>query len=259
MRSPLPLPPLIASGDFTPDGHGIHAFDPTTNRAPTLAGFEGVRVLPEFLTRDEAAALVTRLRGATFVPSQSGREKCHYGPRANFNRRRVNTDRFDGLPGYAFEIETRLRDLAAATFAPADPVHEALATFVATDAFVLRYAPARSSNLDFHVDDEFAYGELILDLSLESDATLTFYRGRPAGEVDDPPDVTPACVRVPIPARSLALVFGEARHAWEHALLAPDVSGPRTSITLRTISPALAGRPEGREILERAKRRIEPD
>ena len=259
MRSPLPLPPLIASGDFSPDGHGVHAFDPVTNRVPTLPGFEGIRLLPEFLTGDEAETLVARLRGAPFVPSQSGREKCHYGPRANFNRRRVNTDRFEGLPGYAFEIEARLRERAAAAFAPADPVHEALATFVATDAFVLRYDPARSSNLDFHLDDEFAYGELILDLSLESDATLTFYRGRPEGEVDDPPGGTPACVRVPIPERSLTLVFGDARHAWEHALLAPDVSGPRTSITLRTISPILAGRPEGREILERAKRRIAPD
>ena len=110
------------------------------------------------------------------------------------------------------------------------------------------------SNLDFHLDDVFAYGEPILDLSLRSDTTLTLYRGRPEGEVDDPVDVVPACVRVPLPARSLALLFGPARHAWEHALLAADLPEPRTSVTFRTVSPALAALPEGRDILERAKR-----
>lgn len=218
-----------------------------------------MRLLEDFVSEEEAAALLQTLERSPFTPSQSGREKRHYGPRANFNLARVNADRFEGLPDYAFEIEARLRERAPAAFPPDDPAHEALEAFVTTDAFILRYASDRASNLDFHLDDEFAYGELILDLSLESDTVLTFYRGRPGGEVDDPPGAVPACVRVPLPARSLALVFGDARHGWEHALLAPDLEGRRTSITLRTISDALRTRPEGAEILERATRRLPPD
>lgn len=256
LRPPQPLPPLLAGGDFTPDGEGIHAFDPATQSVPSLPAFEGIRVLPAFLSPDEGEALLARITETDFVPSQSGRGKQHYGPRVNFNRGRVNADRFFGLPDWAPPLESRLRQRARATLGSDDPALLALAAFVTTDVFVLEYEPARASNLDFHVDDVFAYGELILDLSLESDTTLTLYRGRPGGEVDDPPDVVPACVRVPLPARSLVLLFGPARYTWEHALLALDLPRRRTSVTLRTISPALRARPEGRTILERAARSL---
>ncbi|MEM9174275.1 MAG: hypothetical protein AAGC67_03505 [Myxococcota bacterium] len=253
-RAPLPLPPLLADGDFTPDGRGVHAFDAETQSVPTLAGFDGVRVLPDFLSLEEARALEARLETERFVPSQSGREKLHFGPRVNFNRGRVNAARFEGLPAWAPPIEARLRNRATRSFPRADPVHAALAAYAMTDVFVLRYAPTRASNLDFHLDDVLAYGALILDLSLGSDSTLTLYRGRPDGEVEDPDDVVPACVRVPMPARSLALLFGPARYDWEHALLVPDLPRPRTSLTFRTVSPALAATPEGRDVLERARR-----
>ncbi|MCR9095430.1 MAG: alpha-ketoglutarate-dependent dioxygenase AlkB [bacterium] len=254
LRTPLPLPPLLAGGDYTPDGEGVHAFDVAIQRAPTLPDFEGVRLLEDFVSEDEAEALLAGFERTPFLPSQSGREKLHFGPRVNFNRGRVDPERLHGLPAWAPPLETRLRERVAAAFPADDPVHDALARYVTTDVFVLRYAPERASNLDFHLDDLFAYGELILDLSLASDTTLTLYRGRPDGEVDDPDDVVPACVRVPLPARSLALLFGPARFAWEHALLAPDLPAPRTSITFRTVSEALAALPEGREVLERAKR-----
>lgn len=254
LRPPLPLPPLLVDGDFAPDGQSVHAFAPDGQAVPSLPDFEGVRLLRDFVSEGEARTLLERFETAPFVPSQSGREKLHFGPRVNFNRGRVDARRFEGLPAWAPPLETRLRDRVAADFGPEDPVHAALARYVTTDVFVLRYAPERASNLDFHLDDLFAYGELILDLSLESDTTLTLYRGRPDGEVDDPGDGVPACVRVPLPARSLALLFGPARYAWEHAVLAPDLSEPRTSVTFRTVSEALAALPEGRDVLERARR-----
>lgn len=259
LRPPLPLPPLLASGDFTPDGRGVHAFDALRQGVPSLPDFEGVLLLRDFVSDEEARVLLGQLEAAPFVPSQSGREKLHFGPRVNFNRGRVNAERFEGLPAWAPSLEARLRDRVAADFSPEGPVHTALAHYVTTDVFVLRYSPERASNLDFHLDDVFAYGELILDLSLESDTTLTLYRGRPDGEVDDPDDVVPACVRVPMPARSLALLFGPARYAWEHALLAPDLPEPRTSVTFRTVSETLAAMPEGRDVLERARRVLPED
>ena len=135
------------------------------------------------------------------------------------------------------------------------PLRDAVDAFETTDVFVLRYRPEKRSNLDFHLDDTFAYGELILDLSLESDATLTFYRGRPNSEVKEPitRNAPEACVRVPLPARSLALLFGAASYDWEHAILAEDVRAKRTSITLRTLSPALKQSKGGREVLSRAR------
>ena len=63
-----------------------------------------------------------------------------------------------------------------------------------------------------------------------------------------------ACfVRVPLPARSVAVLHGDARWHWQHAVLARDVVGRRTSVTLRTLSPALRDTEIGREVLDRAR------
>lgn len=252
-RDPIPLPRLLAE----PEGP-VSRFDARHQRAPGQRDFEGLRILTDVVTLEEERALLERIGRSPFLPSQSGREKQHYGPRVNFNRRRIQTDRFDGLPDYAFELEERARERIARDLPADDPIHAALAEYVTTDVFVLRYEPMRRSNLDFHLDDLFAYGDLILDFSLESDAVLSFYRGRPDGEVRTQAPIEEACVRAQLPARSLALIFGPARRSWEHALLASDLGGRRTSLTLRTIGPEVRATPSGDAILERAKRRL-PD
>ena len=107
--------------------------------------------------------------------------------------------------------------------------------FEARDAFVQRYEPTRASNLDFHVDDEFVYGDAIVGVSLESDTVLTFV---PRGVTEES---LPIVVRVPLPARSALVLRGAARRVWQHGILAADVVARRTSITLRTAGPGLAG------------------
>ena len=77
--------------------------------------------------------------------------------------------------------------------------------------------------------------ELILDLSLESDSMLTFFRvslSESGRQVEE-------CVRVPLPARSLVAIYGSARFDWEHAILAYDIVGQRTGITFRTLQEDL--------------------
>lgn len=230
----------------------LHVFDPATQSAPTCPAFRGVRVHPEAISPTEAEALLAQIERSPFLPSQSGKQKQHFGPRFNFMRRRMNVDRFDGLPAWAPGIEARLRALVAADRAgdPGDLAgcRRALDDFATTDVFVLRYAERERSNLDFHVDDLYAYGEAIVDLSLDSDSWLSFL-GPIDGSVDETDQV---CVRVPLPARSLAVVYGSARFAWQHAILPGDIRGIRTSITLRTLAPALRSTDAGRIVLARA-------
>lgn len=254
-----PPTPALAAHD------AVHAFDLASQTVPGLPGFRDVCVLPELLSPGEAAGLLEEIERAPWRGAQSGKQKQHYGPRVNFNRRRMNAARFGGLPAYARRLEASVRRrVAEGEDLSADArrrLGAALEGFETTDAFVLRYEPARASNLDFHVDDVFAYGDTILDVSLESDAVLTFLYGRPGGEAARPArrdtgDEAPApltTVRVPLPARSVAIVFGGARHHWEHAVLAGDVRGQRTSVTLRTLSTTLRATPEGRSVLARAR------
>ncbi len=275
MDEPLGLPDWLVARS----PKRVFGFDLATQSVPGLPAFSGVRVHPDALSPAEAEDLLAEIERRPFLPSQSGKRKQHFGPRFNFVRRRMNADRFTGLPASAHALEARLRACVARDGRgdPADLVRcrAALADYTTTDVFVLRYAESERSNLDFHVDDLHAYGEAILDVSLDSDSALSFLgpEAAPAGagiraadRVDrtdrvDPaerparqdPDAGRVCVRVPLPARSIAVVYGSARFAWQHAILADDIRGVRTSITLRTLSHALRATPAGQQVLARAK------
>lgn len=246
-----PASPSIASEATSQDLITHFEFD--SQSAPGCAEFQGVRVFRDFLSPAESDDLLREIDRSEFTKAQSGKRKQHYGPKINFNKRKINAKNFRGLPPYASRIEERLRQLAMEDL-PSDPfdrrsIMAALDAFEATDVFVLRYLERDESNLDFHVDDTFAYGELILDLSLESDSVLTFLRARP----HDGSTIT-ECVRVPLPARSLAAVYGQARFEWEHAILSYDIDDRRTSITLRTLHENLLRTEAGQFVIESARR-----
>jgi alkylated DNA repair protein alkB family protein 4 len=260
MDDPLVLPDFLASAPAPGTHPGdpparVAEFDVESQSAPGCPGFAGVVLVPELVSEPEAAALLARIEERPFVAAQSGKWKQHYGARVNFRRRKANAERFEGLPGYAGWLESRLRERLAARTGPSlgrvgpPGLAEALDAFRTRDVFVLRYRAAQQSNLDLHVDDTWAYGEAILDLSLESDAAMTFLRG-PVVSSDGP---LWECVRVAIPARSMLVLFGPARFEWQHAILAYDVEGRRTSVTLRTLGPELARSETGRCIAQRAR------
>ena len=262
MDDPVQIPELLSkrpshSGPNTQNR--IHEFDVDIQCAPSCSAFEGIHVIPDFISADEAGLLLAEIERTPFVLAQSGKLKQHYGPKINFNKQKINAAPFKGLPGYARRIESRLRNLAQQNFPTGSThgmaLHTALDGFETTDAFVLQYFEQDESNLDFHRDDTFAYGEVILDLSLESDSVLTFLEGCEPGPTPNQRE----CVRVPLPARSLAVVYGPARFIWEHAILAYDITERRTSITLRTLNEALRESDEGRRILEIARGGQTPD
>ncbi len=227
MRAPLPLPEFSRVANF----------DVLTQSAPGVESFHGLRLFHDFVSEGEAAELLRKIAARAFVPSQSGKRKQHFGPKMNFTRRKMNATEFRGIPAYAHALEARLREQ------PQDAgLRAALEHYQTTDVFVLRYHARDQSNLDFHTDDLYAYGEVILDLSLESDSVLTFHQPSSG-----------ACVRAAIPPRSLAVLFGAARYEWEHAILAGDVCVRRTSITLRTLGDEPRRTEAGRRVLEEAR------
>ncbi len=259
LDDPLELPPLLRTKPSPHEAlmhepieteHGtIHAFDPASQTAPTCPAFSGLRLYPEAISTSEEQKLLGELRQRPFTLAQSGKEKQHFGAKINFNKRRMNTTGFHGLPQSAKWVEEIARARIDADATRNNECTRAVASFRTTDFFALRYFEAEGSNLDFHSDDRFGYGEAIFDLSLESDSVLTFIRLQSQnGTVD--------CVRVPLPARSIALLYGAARFEWEHAILAYDIRGVRTSITLRTLSEEIRDTEAGQNILALADIRI---
>lgn len=266
MDDPVPCPEILIDralpGDPRERTRPLHFFDLDTQSVPSLPSFAGLRIYRDLFAPKEARELQAAIERQPFLPAQSGKHKQHYGPKINFNKRRMNPQGFHGVPAYAREIEDRMRARVSADTSLHGSaralLEAALARFDTTDVFVLRYWPELSSNLDFHLDDDFAYGELIADLSLESDAWLSFLLGRPGSEVrgSDALVDEPICVRAPLPARSLAILYGPARFEWEHAVLAYDVLQRRTSVTLRTLGPTLRATEQGRQVVLRARSAI---
>ncbi len=253
MREPVGEPAFLTARDVlvgpAPGGSTVYLFDTARQAAPGCPAFAGLVVWPDFVSEDEAERLLAEIESRPFTPAQSGKGKQHFGPRMNFRKQRMNPRGFEGLPRWGRALEARVRDRAASESSVPGLV-AALDAYVTTDAFVLRYDVGQASNLDLHVDDTFAYGELILDLSLESDGWLTFLDADPQRGVDRPF----ACVRARVPARSMALLFGPARYDWFHGIRALDVEGRRTSLTLRTLGSSLRSTDEGRHVVARAAR-----
>ena len=76
--------------------------------------------------------------------------------------------------------------------------------------------------------DRPSYGPVVLGLSLGAPCRLRLRRAREVHDVELPP-------------RSLYVLAGEARSAWEHSI--PPVTAERWSVTLRTLSARARARP----------------
>ena len=163
------------------------------------------------VTAAEEGQLAERIDAAPLAPFQFGqwqgkRLTAHYGSAYDFSRHRL--DAAPPLPDWLLAARDKL----------APQVGREPANFAA--ALVIRYDPG--AGIGWHRDRP-QYGE-VLGLSLSAPCVLRLRRRTESGferrSVDLPP-------------RSLYLLSGEVRHAWEHSIVPLEVT--RRSITLRTL------------------------
>ncbi|KAB7496242.1 Alpha-ketoglutarate-dependent dioxygenase alkB-like protein 4 [Armadillidium nasatum] len=216
--------------------------------------------------------------------SQSGRLKQNYGPKCNFKKRKVTPEAFKGYPNFTKFIQDRFKTL------------NLLKSFETVEQCSLEYTPERGSSIDPHIDDCWIWGERIPTLSLLTDSflTLTKFTGletkynlsdtqtyprivTESGLVKDFSDICkefkeivpselkhseervsyPLVIRIPMPRRSLLVLYGTARYDYEHSILREDIKDRRVCITYREITPTfLSCGPKacvGKEILEKSK------
>lgn len=136
----------------------------------------------------------------------------------------------------------------------------------------LEYDPKRGASIDPHIDDCWIWGDRIFTVNLLSDSvlTLTPYRGDMTKynlqfvpekylntRLTDQIKEDNIAVRIPMPRRSLLIIYGQARYWWEHMVLREDISERRLCIAYREFTPPYlkGGTHEelGREILEKSQ------
>jgi alkylated DNA repair dioxygenase AlkB len=181
--------------------------------APALPPLpEGMRFAPDFLSRDDEAALVARiahlpLANMKYQQYEALRRVVSYGGQYDFSRQKLEAA--DPLPDWLDPLRERAG--AWAGIAPADFVQ----------ALVAEYQPG--TPLGWHRDvPDF---EDIVGISLANDAVMRLRR-YPHEKGDR------EALKLVLPPRSIYLLRGAARWGWQHSV-APT-RALRYSITLRT-------------------------
>lgn len=178
--------------------------------------------------------------------SQSGRRKQNFGPKTNFKKMKLACGAFVGFPAYSDFVQRKFT------------AHPLLRMFRTIEQCSLEYDPVKGASIDPHIDDCWIWGERVVTVSLLSDSvlTLTLYEGD--RERYNLPQVDryranlleryatdeelnclgrDAVVRLPMPARSLMVLYGGPRYQWEHCVLREDIAVRRVCIAYREFTP----------------------
>ncbi|KHJ46890.1 hypothetical protein D918_02429 [Trichuris suis] len=168
-----------------------------------------VFLVENFISQNEESYLQSTMDSIGWQPSQSGRRKQDYGPRANFKKRKVKPAKRP-LPEYANFLFQRLTTI------------DALSGFVPVELSNLDYDSSRGSWIDFHKDDCWLWGNRIVTCNLLSDTVLTFLE-----------DETNTLIYVPLKRRSLCCFSGNVRIALSHGIFPQHIVGRRVVMTIR--------------------------
>ncbi|XP_031617536.1 alpha-ketoglutarate-dependent dioxygenase alkB homolog 4 [Contarinia nasturtii] len=207
--------------------------------------FPGVFVLPDFISPVEENALMKGIDGLPWDISQSGRRKQNYGPKTNFKKMKLAHGAFRGFPEYSRFVQERFRDVPL------------LADFQTIEQCSLEYDPEKGASIDPHIDDCWIWGERVVTVNCLSDSVLTLVRY--TGDVkrynlplvesysshlrsslakyDDLNQFNNMLIKIPMPNRSLIVLYGSPRYQFEHSVLRTDITSRRVCIAYREFTP----------------------
>lgn len=236
--------------------------------------FPGVKIILDFLSEEEENELMVHIDEVPWDLSQSGRRKQNYGPKCNFKKRRVRTENFCGYPAFTKFIQDRFSssvdvlqgfqtveqcslEYSIERGASIDP-HiddcwiwgERIPTVnLLTDSVLtLRryvgpenkynlletktYPPVVTHNGTVREVNDVAnsMNTLLKDQDFKSIPTKD-------GTDKSQSNCSVNIVRIPMPRRSLLVIYGSPRYEWEHGILRQDITTRRVCITYRELTP----------------------
>lgn len=233
----------------------------------------GIYIDPNFLSKAQEDDLISNIDKLPWDLSQSGRRKQNYGPKCNFKKQKIKPGNFCGFPKSTKFIQDKFSSV---------PIMKGFQTI---EQCSLEYDPIRGAAIDPHVDDCWIWGERIVTVNLLSDSVLTMtYNNKPnrynlncvkyySSVLDNYGKFNLNCnnytvnplrpgnkypiVRIPMPRRSLFIMYNAARYDWEHQILREDIISRRICIAYREFTPPYLDEdkktPEIESILDKAK------
>lgn len=215
--------------------------------------YQGIYIEPNFLSEQEELQVIDALDSMPWDLSQSGRRKQNFGPKCNFKKRKVKLGNFKGFPIETKFIQDKFQSV---------PI---MKDFITIEQCSLEYNSEKGAHIDPHIDDCWIWGERIITVNLLSDSILTMtYNNKPNRYNLDCVKTYPSIltkegqisvnaknynvkhlvtgemypvVRIPMPRRSLLVMYGSARYDWEHQVLREDISNRRVCLAYREFTP----------------------
>ncbi|XP_063930498.1 alpha-ketoglutarate-dependent dioxygenase alkB homolog 4 [Zophobas morio] len=235
--------------------------------------YPGVYIQLDFLTTHEEEELMTGIDGLPWDLSQSGRRKQNFGPKCNFKKNKLKEGSFNGFPKFSKFVQEKFKSV------------DILKDFYCVEQCSLEYDPKRGASIDPHIDDCWIWGERIVTVNLLSDSVLTmtynkksdYYNldhvGSYPAVLDDKGALNCSgdsyrvkfyeegklypIVRIPMPNRSLLVLYNSPRYDWEHQILREDITERRVCLAYREFTPVyLPGgkkQEEGEKILSKGQ------
>lgn len=234
------------------------------NHEGVSINFPGVYIQLDFLSMKEEEILMKGIDEMKWDPSQSGRRKQNFGPKCNFKKQRLKVGNFAGFPLFSKFVQDKFGSV---------PIMEGFRT---VEQCSLEYDPSRGASIDPHIDDCWVWGERVVTVNLLSDSvlTMTHYKGdeekynlklaakyprilnedgqivyvhclEKSNQSDDggcevykkETNLNWPIVRIPMPRRSLLVIYGSARYDWEHCVFRDDIKERRVCLAYREFTP----------------------
>lgn len=187
---------------------------------PENITLNGIAIFNQFICESEEIFLINEIEKSKWVESQSGRFKQDFGPKANFNKKKLKCSTFTGLPAYSQFITKRIN-----TPCP---------DFVPVELCNLRYEVNRAACIDPHYDDFWLWGDRLITINMLANTILTL---TPGVEV-----MNQNCqVFLPMAKQSLLILSNDARYKWLHSIKKSHVKSKRLAITIRELSDEFKG------------------
>ena len=120
----------------------IRKYFPSDSELENLGAF----VFERFITEEEEENLSNYMDSGQWIPSQSGRRKQDFGPKANFKRKKAKLGNFKGIPAIMTPIFERLKSV--------DSVME---SYEPVECLFLEYTAENGAHIDPHLDDSWLW------------------------------------------------------------------------------------------------------
>jgi alkylated DNA repair protein alkB family protein 4 len=269
-------------------GWDAYTYKDHPNHNGTSFDFSGIYIQLDFLSVAEEENLIKGIDEMNWDQSQSGRRKQNFGPKCNFKKKRLKLGNFKGFPAFTKFVQKKFKDVdilqgyqtveqCSLEYNPVrgasiDPHIDDCWVWGERIVTVNLLADSVLTMTQYH-GDHSRYNLLDIDtyppVLNQEGKVITEYENTDCVGYDSilcrnnimdnsvKPDGTDIVIRVPMPRRSLLVMYGPARYMWEHSVLREDILQRRVCLAYREFTPTYLERGklahEGHVILHMAR------